>query len=333
MERFGVIDLCSGMGGLSYAARESGLDVWAGVDTSTSALSSFNHNFPTASTIHGDISERDVLEQIVGEVQSKRTGKERLLVVSGPPCQGFSDAGPRRVEDPRNEVLVSVAKAIVHLEAEAALVENVSALRKVRNSQILRRFRAVLNAAGYNVYSFELNAFDFGVPQKRRRLIYFALPFSIKKHHISQKLKLYHQTALTVRGTLDNLPVPPVRPLDYDPKKNNGTLPNHYAMRHSRRVQNKIASIEPGTGPLSYRKLNPNSYAATLLSGHRAPPAHYEQPRSITVREALRLQSFPDAFHVMGPFGSQMAQVTNAVPALLGKATISVLLQLLGESQ
>lgn len=187
--------------------------------------------------------------------------------------------------------------------------------------------------AGYHVYSYELNALDFGVPQKRRRLIYFVLPFSVKKHYISQKLRLCHQPALTVSETIGNLPVPPVRPLDYDSKRNNGALANHYAMQHSTSVQDKIANIEPGTGPLSYRKLNPDSYAATLLSGHRAPPAHYEQPRSITVREALRLQSFPDSFHVMGPFGKQMEQVTNAVPAFLGKATISVLLQLLREKR
>jgi DNA (cytosine-5)-methyltransferase 1 len=333
METFRVIDLCSGMGGLSYAARDSGLDVWVGVDTSTSALSSFTHNFPTASAILGDISERDTLEQIVREIGAKKTGKEHVLVVSGPPCQGFSNVGSRRVDDPRNEVFVSVAKAIVRLEAKAALIENVSALRKGKNSKILNRFKAVLNNAGYNVYRFELNAVDFGVPQKRRRLIYFILPFSIKKSLISQKLEIYHQPALTVRETLDDLPIPPVRPSNYDPKKNNGSLPNHYAMRHSSKVQNKIASIKPGAGPLSYRKLNPNSYAPTLLSGHRAPPAHYEQPRSITVREALRLQSFPDTFHVMGTFGSQMEQVANAVPALLGKATLSVLVKLLGENQ
>lgn len=330
-EMFGVVDLCSGMGGLSYAAQESGLDVWVGVDTSSAALSTFSYNFPTASAVLGDISCEDVLEQITKEVQSKRKENERLIVVSGPPCQGFSDAGPRMAEDPRNEVLVSVAKAIVHLGAEAALVENVSALRKARNSQIVRKFRAILNGANYHVYSFELNAFDFGVPQKRRRVIYFVLPIPIKRSHVLQRLKLYHRAALTVWEVLNDLPVPQVRPLEYDPSKSNGSFPNHYAMRHSESVQSKIASIKQGAGPLSYRKLDPSAYAPTLLSGHRAPPAHYGQSRSITVREALRLQSFPDSFIIMGPFSRQMEQVTNAVPALLGEASINVLLQLLRE--
>ena len=108
-------------------------------------------------------------------------------------------------------------------------------------------------------------------------------------------------------------------------------MPNHYAMRHSLAVKKKIATIEPGKGPLSYRKLDPQSHAATLLSGHRAPPTHYCQPRSITVREALRLQGFPDDFKIMGPFSKQMAQATDSVPAKLGEAAVAVLVDLLGE--
>jgi len=191
----------------------------------------------------------------------------------------------------------------------------------------------MLNTAGYHVYGFELNALDFGAPQKRRRMIYFVLPFAVQKRCITESLKTFHKSAEKVKTTIGDLPVPLVRPFDYDPAEDTGTPMNHYAMRHSERVKKKIAMIEPGKGPLSYRKLNPDSYAATLLSGHRAPPVHYDQPRSITVREALRLQGFPDVFRVMGPFGNQMEQVTNAVPVQLGEAVISVLLKLLGENK
>jgi DNA (cytosine-5)-methyltransferase 1 len=333
MAKLGTIDLCCGMGGLSYAALKAGLAVWVGVDTSNASISSYKENFPEALAIRGDISDMGVIKQYAGLVESKKSNSNGLVVISGPPCQGFSDAGPRCAEDPRNQVLVAVAKAIVNIRAEAALVENVSGLRKMRNSRVLRRFRAVLNAAGYHVYSFELNALDFGTPQKRRRIIYFVLPFPIKKSRISDELNAFHRPAKTVKKIIGDLPIPPVRPHDYDPAKDNGNLPNHFSMLHSEKVQQKIASIEPGTGPLSYRKLDPNSYAATLLSGHRAPPAHYEQPRSITVREALRLQGFPDSFRVMGVFSKQMEQVTNAVPAPLGQAALNVVLKMLGENK
>jgi DNA (cytosine-5)-methyltransferase 1 len=218
------------------------------------------------------------------------------------------------------------------MEPEAALVENVAALRKTKHSTVVQRFRAVLNTAGYHVYGLELNSLDFGVPQRRRRMVYFILPFAVNRSSITNRLEESHRNAMSVRDVLGDLPVAPVRPLDYDPAKNNGTRPNHYAMRHSERVREKIAAIAPGKGPLSYRKLDPDSYAPTLLSGHRAPPAHYEQPRSITVREALRLQGFPDDFRVMGTFANQMEQVTNAVPLPLGKAALRVLLAILGEA-
>lgn len=331
MSKYGIIDLCCGMGGLSHAARESGLTVWAGVDKSREALSSFAVNFPRASAIQGKLADSEVIAQclsIAGLVNKKGA---TLVVVSGPPCQGFSEAGPRKVKDPRNEILVSAAKAVAHLSPAAAIVENVSNLRKKKNLPILRRFRAVLNAAGYHVYGLELNALDFGAPQKRRRMIYFILARPVARSTILDGLRAHHRPPRTVGQVLGDLPVPPVRPRDYDPEKDNGYLPNHYAMQHSERVQEKIALIEPGTGPLSYRRLDPSQYAATLLSGHRAPPAHYEQPRSITTREALRLQGFPDSFRVMGYFANQMEQVTNAVPAALGRAIIKVTMRLLGE--
>src|SRR5205085_4080143 len=106
-------------------------------------------------------------------------------------------------------------------------------------------------------------------------------------------------------------------------------VPNHVAMRHSDLVKKKIAAIKPGTGPMSYRRLHPSRPSRTLISGNRAPPAHFSQARSITVREAARLQGFPDSFVVRGPFANQMFHVTNAVPLPLGRAAIRSLLSVL----
>ena len=224
----GTLDLCCGMGGLSYAAQKAGLTVWAGVDSSDSSISSYKENFPKALSIRGDISDDGVIEEYVGLVESERNYSKGLVVVSGPPCQGFSDAGPRRVDDPRNQVLVAVAKAIVRLGAEAALVENVSGLRKTRNSRVLSRFRGILNSAGYHIYSFQLDALDFGVPQKRLRVMYFITPFTLRRSTISDELRALHRPAKTVRKTIGDLPIPPVRPDRYDPAKDNGKLTNHF---------------------------------------------------------------------------------------------------------
>jgi DNA (cytosine-5)-methyltransferase 1 len=122
------------------------------------------------------------------------------------------------------------------------------------------------------------------------------------------------------------LPTPKVRPDRYKDETDDGAIKNHFAMQHSERVKKKIAAIEPGKGPMSYRRLHPTRLSNTLFSGHRAPPAHFDEPRSITVREAARLQGFPDNFRVYGSFSNQMEQVTNAVPPPLAIAVLSVLL-------
>lgn len=331
MVKFGIIDLCCGMGGLSYAAQKAGATAWIGIDTSKDAISTYTRNFPDALAIQADISDSSLINQYRRAIGEKKKLGEGFLVVSGPPCQGFSVAGPRCTEDSRNKILISVAKTISRLKPEAALVENVPTLRKDEYSIFTKSFYSILNNGGYHVYSFELNALEFGVPQKRRRILFYVLPFSTKKNLIQDEIVKYYKKAKTVRDSLDDLPVPPKRPINYDPANNNGLIPNHYAMRHSKMVRKKIALIKPGSGPLSYRKLDPDSHAATLLSGHRAPPVHYSQPRSITVREALRLQGFPDSFRVMGTFSNQMGQVTNAVPMPLGRAAIKVMLKILGE--
>ncbi len=266
----------------------------------------------------------------MGTLRSRKARSSSLIVVSGPPCQGFSDAGPRSPGDARNEVLVQVARVIAFLRPRGGLVENVLGLRRVNHTSTVSRFRAILNRAGYHVYGFELNALDFGAPQRRRRMVYFILPSKCKRSALLENLHHRHKPAPTVRDVLEDLPVPPVRPSRYDSSRNNGSLPNHYAMKHSDNVRKKIAAILPGAGPLSYRKLDPDSWAPTLLSGHRAPPVHYEQPRSITVREALRLQGFPDDMRIMGTFANQMTQVTNAVPAHLGKEALGVLIEATG---
>ncbi len=332
LDKMEVIDICCGMGGLSLAAQNAGLKICAGIDISTHAIDTFKVNFPKAKAFLGDISSKDVINALVKITNLKKSNRT-YIIVSGPPCQGFSDVGPRCPDDPRNNVLLSVAEVISMIKPKAAIIENVSALIKEKHLSIIKQFHSILNKSGYHAYCYSFNALDFGVPQNRNRVLYFILPFKIDKRKIRKEIQNYYIEPMKVKDVLGNLPIPPVRPQKYNPDNDNGLLTNHYAMQHSEKVKIKIASIEPGKGPLSYRKLDSESYASTLISGHRAPPVHYEQPRSITVREALRLQGFPDSFRVMGIFSRQMEQVTNAVPVPLGSAAIRTLNRLLEEYQ
>ncbi len=321
-----VLDLCCGLGGISLAARQLGCHVVGGVDVSEPALESFRHNFPEAVAVNGSIGRRSTIAKC-GELLRLAGGQRKTLIVSGPPCQGFSAAGPRSSRDPRNRVLMAVARAVVRLEPDAALVENVAALMSLKHRKDLSRFTEYLAEAGYCSLVLRLDAASYGVAQRRHRMICLISRTALNRQIIAAGLDKLRQPAVNVRAALAGLRRPPVYRGPRAPL--NPKVPNHVAMRHSPAVMRKIAAISIGGGPMSYRRLHPDRVARTLISGHRAPPAHHSQARSITVREAARLQGFPDDFVVRGGFSHQMSHVTNAVPPPLARAALLALINAL----
>ena len=321
----GVIDLCCGLGGLSFAAKGLGLKIVAGVDVNSSALKTFLKNFPAAKVFEGSVRSKTILADCAKLLAPFRAANQPTLVLSGPPCQGFSAAGSRDPSDPRNQVLVAVARAVSTLQPDCALIENVSMLLADKHGDRIRKFERAIQQGGFYVTHLVLNAAEFGVSQKRKRAFFLITRQPLDEQLVLKRLEDFKADSIGARKALDGLSKPQVRPDDYDDDMDYGGVHNHFAMRHSARVMEKIAAIEPGTGPMSYRRLHPTHLPNTLFSGHRAPPAHFEEPRSITVREAARLQGFPDTFRVYGSFANQMEQVTNAVPPPLARAVLQVL--------
>jgi DNA (cytosine-5)-methyltransferase 1 len=323
-----VADLCCGMGGLSLAALQLGMRVAVGVDVNVEVARTFRNNFPDAEFVQGSVRSVKVLRRCSELLEARNGPSAPSIIVSGPPCQGFSAAGSRNPVDPRNQILVAVARAIAEIRPRCALVENVSTVLLRKYSDRLSTFEKTLAEAGYSVQGVLLDASDFGVAQKRRRAFFLITPTALDKNDLQGRLDQLKQPELSAETVLRGLPRPQVRPDRYDDEAYCGTVANHLAMRHSKRVMDKIAALKPGTGPMSYRRLNLSGPSKTLFSGHRAPPAHFREPRSITVREAARLQGFPDSFRVYGSFANQMEQVTNAVPPPLAKSVLQVLAEL-----
>jgi DNA (cytosine-5)-methyltransferase 1 len=327
-----VVDLCCGLGGLSLAARQLGMQIVAGIDLNSNAMKTFGKNFPGAEAIEGSVRSKTALERCAKALASGNENSLPCIVLSGPPCQGFSAAGSRDPKDRRNKVIVSVARAIAELQPLCAVIENVSMVLAEKHGTRLTRFEEILRDGDYFVQRVLLNASEFGVSQKRRRAFFLITREKLDEQDIFRRLACSQRVAGGAQSALNGLPVPPVRPDDYDDEKSYGPVFNHFAMRHSQAVMDKIAAIVPGKGPMSYRRLHPTLPSNTLFSGHRAPPAHFSEPRSITVREAARLQGFPDDFRIYGSFANQMEQVTNAVPPPLTRAVLTALADFTGFS-
>ncbi len=323
----GVIDFCSGLGGLSHAASNLGLQIVAGVDVNPNALKTFSKNFPDAQPLAGSVRSKTILAHCNELAERFRVAHQPLVILSGPPCQGFSPAGSRDPFDRRNKVLVAVARAIAHLRPDCALIENVSMLLADKYEGRVQSFEQTIRQAGYHVTQIVLDASEFGVPQKRERAFFLVTRHALEVESVNQRLESFKSEPVNVQQALRGLRTPQPRPDRYKDELDDGEITNHFAMLHSARVKKKIGAIEPGKGPMSYRRLHPTRLSNTLCSGHRAPPAHFEEPRSITVREAARLQGFPDSFRIYGAFANQMEQVTNAVPPPLAAVVLRVLLE------
>jgi len=315
-----AVDLCCGAGGFSYGFRGAGWRILLGADLCKHSLATYRRN------LHTGILAIDLLsKEAAGTIGDLIGASELRAVIAGPPCQGFSRAGRRKLIDPRNDVILAATRVAVSLEPELVVLENVRNIMGQRYEEFLTRATCILRRNGYSVSYQLLNALHFGVPQDRERLVVIASKHR-GQHAIADaldKLANIRQDRKTVSEALNGIPLDPgEEAIDSD-------FTNHIPMRHSQKVRDKIARILPGEGPLSYRKLHPEQHAATLICGHRALPCHYATHRTITVREAARLQGFPDSFVFEGPVGSQMLQVANAVPPPLAFAIAQTARELL----
>jgi DNA (cytosine-5)-methyltransferase 1 len=265
-------------------------------------------------------------------------------LIAGPPCQGYSAAGKREPGDAQNALFLEVTRLARELKARFVVIENVPGMRGVSGIRFTTAVIEELRSKRYAAAEYLLRACDFGVPQLRQRIVFLAqlaahggAPSQPEPTHCPSwagaRCSLQtEQCGLpqtpTVLEALADLPLFGCGELAEYREVGNRTLTNASTMAHSDGVVKKISLIEPGTGPISYRRLH-KDLARTIVAGHRALPVHPALDRTISVREAARIQGFPDSYTFCGPRAAQPLQVANAVPPPMAAAIAKQLRALL----
>ena len=323
-----VVELFAGAGGLGYGFVQAGFRVVLAVDSDRDAAQTYRLNHPGTPVLEEDvrrINEEDIRRFIPNT-------EEVAVLLAGTPCQGYSLAGRRDPDDPSNRLYEEVARFAALLRPKLVVIENVLGLRDVRGVKFVERIRLALTGAGYDVAQpARMRASEYGVSQNRERFVFLARradlgeapPPPPPSHHPPRSEGPLAGETLphtpTLLETLSDLPdLRPGVELEYGIIEGK-PIYNASTMSHAPHVIEKIKKIQPGKGPISYRRLG-GTLAKTLIAGHRALPVHPLLDRTISVREAARIQGFPDSFVFAGVRSNQPLQVANAVPPPLARA-------------
>jgi DNA (cytosine-5)-methyltransferase 1 len=323
-----VIDLFCGCGGLSAGFRLASprYRIAGAFDTDADAVATYQANVSPRATV-ADLTDAVSTDEgwAAFLAATDLRASNPLVLIGGPPCQGFSAYGKRRTRtDARNDLIGTFAEIAVRLEPDLIVLENVPELLARRHWGHFSALKDTLEAAGYNVRAEIHNLAAFGVPQERFRALVVAsrgvpsLPAPV--------LAAGHYR--TVRDAIAHLePITPGEPSSSDPM--------HHCTRHRSSTIDVLRQIPPdggsrpkGVGPRCldqvdgfrdvYGRLRWDRPANTVTASARNPAsgrfAHPAQHRGLTVREASLLQGFPDDFLFTGSFDSKFSQVGNAVP-------------------
>lgn len=327
-----VVDLFGGAGAMGLGFERAGFRIAAAVEIDRHAAQTYRLNHPGVPVLEASV------EQVSGEaMRSWLPGLDApAAVIAGPPCQGYSAAGARTVGDERNLLFRHVSRLAQELGARSVMIENVPGVRRVNGVSYTERITASLRGAGYVTWEqpATLRASDFGVSQNRRRLFFVGvgpgvdLPAPPTPTHSppgdAAPTPSLRQTAPLLERLQDLPSLGPGEGAERLQLPDGRIVLNSTAMNHSPRVVAKIEAIPQGGGPISYRRLT-DDVARTLVAGHRALPVHPIEHRAITVREAARIQGFPDTYFFCGPRANQPLQVANAVPPALAQAVAEAL--------
>ncbi len=343
-QSYTVLDLFCGCGGMSLGFEKAGYDVLLGIDIWKDALETYKFNHHNSNVLCADMST------LTGDDVSTHLGSKNVdVIIGGPPCQGFSVAGKRIVDDERNKLYKGFVRMVAYFKPRAFVMENVPNILSIGGGMVRKSIIEDFSELGYNVNVQVMLASDYGVPQNRRRAVFvglldgstfdFPMPTVVAKVTSEDALSDLPECSIEEGGDYVRQPQSAFQTLM---RENSDKVFNHEITIHNDKTK-AIISLVPDGGnykdlPLelqqtrkvhiAWTRLNSKKPGFTIDCGHNHH-FHYKYNRVPTVRESARIQSFPDDFVFLGNKGSQLKQVGNAVPPLLAAAISAQLLKYL----
>lgn len=201
-----VLDLFCGAGGLSKGFELAGFQIVAANDNFKSACETYKKNHKNTILIEGDISQRETKERLLSAISHKKID----VIMGGPPCQGFSHAGKRLIDDPRNRLYKEFVELVKLIKPKVILMENVEGILTINQGKTFQDIKKGFQKLGYRVYGKKMHSERFGVPQKRKRVIIIGLLQGDPALCYPNDIIIEDKFCLDVRMAIDNLPSLPV---------------------------------------------------------------------------------------------------------------------------
>lgn len=346
MQNFTAIDLFSGCGGSALGFKNAGFKITAAVDNDKASAKTYKKNNPKT------IFFEDKIEDLKGNVILEKSGLKKgkcTVILACPPCQGFSSA--RRISqrnDPRNKLIFEFVRLTKEINPEFIAMENVPGLSKGEGINLFSEAVKRLTKIGYKMHVNDVfDASDFGVPQRRKRLILLGTRLKGLKitHPVPEFGQENQPKKKTVRETIENLRIIKAGEFDANDYLHRSRNLSELNLRRLTKFtpknggswkdwpeELKLECMKRWSGHSDvYGRMRWDEPAPTLTGGctnlSKGRFGHPEQNRAISLREAARLQSFPDDYIFDGNTGEISDQIGNSVPPLLaekiGKAIIN----------
>lgn len=345
---FNGIDVFAGAGGLSLGAVNAGIMVSTAIEYENNAAKTYKKNHPQTRIIIDDIRN---IDPNYLEIDSP------FIIFGGPPCQGFSVSNRQKSRNnySNNNLFLDFLRFVEALNPEWVLFENVEGFVSFNKGGTLKTVCRGLNDLGYSLSWKVLNASEYGVPQDRNRFILVANRCGIAflfPPPSTNKITVYE--AIGDLPVLENGAMGEALPYSQKPslyakelrKELSHSLQN-YVSKNTDLTLERYKYIKPGQNwkaiPESlmanykdktrchsgiYKRLNPDKPSVVISNYRKNMLIHPSQDRGLSVREAARLQSFPDDYFFEGSLMHIQQQIGNAVPPKMAEAVFKQILKL-----